>query len=477
MKYNVPLVIKDNDSLSMLLNKISPGSTVLEFGCANGRMTKYMKEVLSCDVYIVEIDKEAFTEACQYAVDGICGDISLFEWLSAFSSKKFNYIIFADVLEHLRDPVQILEKTQKLLRDDGSILVSLPNIAHNDIIAKLLEGSFEYTPLGLLDDTHIRFFAPESIGAFCESAGYVITSKEYVTKMNTETEQYDYSPYKLNSTICSELYRNYKGVIYQFILVLHKQQYAIQNKLVPQETSPLPININSSYYINNGSGFSENCRKFCLSKSDYTGLFTLRINLNSLKDIKGIRIDPVEGQLCIIEKVSVGNQNDCHIEYSESIRVSPEYILCCTEDPYILINITSLKLPQIVITVRFRLLDTSVIYKLSDMVTECEKKTLEIDTLEREIFDKEQANSVQEKEISELNKSITSLRLEKTESAVRNRQLERKLQELTVILSNKQRQIADMECERKSLNNTIDLLRSKLSITAKTIESISKHFA
>ena len=102
MKYDIPLKLDTKNSMSILLNQITPGSKILEFGCANGRMTRYLKLAMKCDVYIVEKEQDAYLSAKKYAVDGICGDIMDFSWKDRWSD--FDFIIFADVLEHLFDP-------------------------------------------------------------------------------------------------------------------------------------------------------------------------------------------------------------------------------------------------------------------------------------------------------------------------------------------------------------------------------------
>lgn len=91
-----------------------------------GRLTKYMKESLDCRVYIVELDPEAYASARPFAEDGVCGDIEKGEWLEKFSSCQFDYILFADVLEHLRDPEKALRQAATLLKEQGEVIVSLP---------------------------------------------------------------------------------------------------------------------------------------------------------------------------------------------------------------------------------------------------------------------------------------------------------------------------------------------------------------
>ncbi|MGC8514039.1 MAG: methyltransferase domain-containing protein [Acidimicrobiales bacterium] len=81
-------------------------------------------------------------------------------------------VVFADVLEHLRDPVAVLRRASKLLAPGGSVVISIPNVAHGSVRLSLLEGRFDYRPLGLLDDTHLRFFTRSSLEAMLGAAGF-----------------------------------------------------------------------------------------------------------------------------------------------------------------------------------------------------------------------------------------------------------------------------------------------------------------
>jgi len=162
-QYDAPLSTDDNSSDKKILQHVQPYSTVLEFGPAYGRMTKYMKEILNCKIYIVEIDKDAYEKAIEYASGGVCGNIIDLSWLKEFKGIYFDHIIFADVLEHLLDPCKILNETLSLLKDDGSVLLSVPNIAHSAVIINLIKNNFNYTNTGLLDKTHIRFFTYNSL--------------------------------------------------------------------------------------------------------------------------------------------------------------------------------------------------------------------------------------------------------------------------------------------------------------------------
>lgn len=83
----------------------------------------------------------------------------------------FDFIIFADVLEHLRFPLHTLVNFRKYLKKDGKIFISVPNIANYRVRMNLLIGRFDYTEIGILDKTHIRFFTKKTIKQIINDAG------------------------------------------------------------------------------------------------------------------------------------------------------------------------------------------------------------------------------------------------------------------------------------------------------------------
>jgi hypothetical protein len=93
------------------------------------------------------------------------------------------------VLEHLRNPLALLKQLGALLKADGQILISIPNISYAGLIAELLHGRFDYRPNGLLDDTHVRFFTRETLIELLNEAGLKISVLEGVT-MNLEDSEF-----------------------------------------------------------------------------------------------------------------------------------------------------------------------------------------------------------------------------------------------------------------------------------------------
>jgi len=77
--------------------------------------------------------------------------------------REFDYIVFADVLEHLRDPAVVLRRCLPALKESGKIIISVPNVANWIIRLSLLFGKFDYMDRGILDRTHLRFFTLRSL--------------------------------------------------------------------------------------------------------------------------------------------------------------------------------------------------------------------------------------------------------------------------------------------------------------------------
>lgn len=91
-------------------------------------------------------------------------DLTNFQRIGKILEKKrFDEIIFADVLEHIYDPVNTLVFYKKFLKQNGLIYISVPNLAVWYVRLQILFGNFNYTDTGTLDKTHIRFFTRNNV--------------------------------------------------------------------------------------------------------------------------------------------------------------------------------------------------------------------------------------------------------------------------------------------------------------------------
>lgn len=136
---------------------------ILDVGCGEGRTGAALKAAGRASE-VVGIEKNASVAAVAGAnVDRvICTDVESFEL--PFGPAYFDYIILADVLEHLVDPWTVVEKLAGLLHAGGYMIASIPNVRHwRVVLALLVSGDWRYDPDGVLDDTHLRFFTKKSM--------------------------------------------------------------------------------------------------------------------------------------------------------------------------------------------------------------------------------------------------------------------------------------------------------------------------
>ena len=204
----------ENSPFGYFLKQITDGVSVLEFGAATGYMTRYLSEERNCRVTCIEINPQSAKVCQQYAERVIVSDIDTGDWDSQLEN-KYDYILFADVLEHLKYPETALTKAIRFLAPEGVVITSIPNIAHNAIILSLSKGRFDYTQYGLLDDTHIRFFTRKSMNEIFERIGLVCTGENSSIRrpgVISVGEYYCTSPF-----LSLAIFRRTDAHIYQFI--------------------------------------------------------------------------------------------------------------------------------------------------------------------------------------------------------------------------------------------------------------------
>lgn len=243
-KYDFELEMFDENTISWIADKVLPDSRVLEFGPANGRLTKYLKNHKNCRVDIVEIDQESGAEASEYAENVLIGEedgnIENYYWLQW--REKYDYIIFADVLEHLVHPDEVLKRCKSIIKEEGKVLVSVPNIAHNSIIIELMNDKFNYNATGILDNTHLRFFTRSSFEQMALSAGWAIVEEKAKNIRVGETEIRN--SYKdVSKEMYKELAHRAQGNVYQYMFTL-----ALSEKYLLGECERIVSMDSSSYY-------------------------------------------------------------------------------------------------------------------------------------------------------------------------------------------------------------------------------------
>jgi 2-polyprenyl-3-methyl-5-hydroxy-6-metoxy-1,4-benzoquinol methylase len=138
-----------------------PGARVLDVGCGAGALAAALKAAGAAHVAGIEMNGPAATQAREIVdvlVEGSILDVPL-----PFAPGEFDYVIFADVLEHLRDPDAALERCLPFLAETGRVVISVPNARFYWVLLRLILDRWAYTDSGIRDRTHLRVFTRYSL--------------------------------------------------------------------------------------------------------------------------------------------------------------------------------------------------------------------------------------------------------------------------------------------------------------------------
>ncbi|HEY3296755.1 MAG TPA: methyltransferase domain-containing protein [bacterium] len=142
---------------------------VLDVGCGHGMTGGLLRAERGIEVVGIEIHEAAAAVARQHLSSVVVGDLETMEL--PLEKASFDCLLLGDVLEHLVNPWLALKKLTQYLKPSGSIVASIPNIRNLGVMKKVLEGSWSYEEWGILDKTHLRFFALKDMQALFEQAG------------------------------------------------------------------------------------------------------------------------------------------------------------------------------------------------------------------------------------------------------------------------------------------------------------------
>lgn len=216
--YEYDIDMESDVAPARVLRMIEPGSRVLEIGAGPGSITRHLVDKLGCSVVALEVDPSAIEILEQYVDRVHAADLNDPAWAEHIEKAdgKFDYVIAADVLEHVYDPWKVLDGMKSLLNDGGAVVLSLPHVGHAAVAACLIDEDFEYWPWGLLDRTHIRFFGVKNVQSLINGAGLAIERAEFVVRTPLMTE-FATRWKRLPSDIQSALQRNRYSHVLQVV--------------------------------------------------------------------------------------------------------------------------------------------------------------------------------------------------------------------------------------------------------------------
>ena len=161
-------------------------SRILEIGCGNGATLVWLKDNGYCgEIYGIEKFPTAGKIAEKVLDVFLEGDIEHLE--SDFDPNSFDAILLLDVLEHLLDPWSVVKKLDRLLKNNGKLIISVPNIRNIKILSRLFfKNEFKYCiEGGILDITHLRFFTKMTLIDLLKPNKFIINDLFFTGVENT----------------------------------------------------------------------------------------------------------------------------------------------------------------------------------------------------------------------------------------------------------------------------------------------------
>jgi methionine biosynthesis protein MetW len=160
---------------------VDNGTLVLDVGCHTGVLGEALVRHKATTVIGIDSDNEAVEIAKTRINNAFHANIEVPGWSDVLTQngyKDFDTIIFGDVLEHTMYPDVILKEATSLLKQRGNIIVSIPNVAYWRVRMGLLLGNWDYTDVGILDKTHVKFYTKKTSRQLLERSGFAVLKEE-----------------------------------------------------------------------------------------------------------------------------------------------------------------------------------------------------------------------------------------------------------------------------------------------------------
>lgn len=158
--------------------------SILDLGCSDGTLGRALKDQ-NPERFVagIEYSQELADRAGRQLDFVLRKDLNLPQSLEDLGDRSFDCVICADVLEHLQQPDELLQRLRRHLRPGASLIVSLPNIRHLSAFASIfLGGSFPRRSRGIFDDTHLRWFTIRDGRHMLDANGFDVQKTTYALR-------------------------------------------------------------------------------------------------------------------------------------------------------------------------------------------------------------------------------------------------------------------------------------------------------
>lgn len=229
-------ILRDSaNPLNIIAEIINDKAKVLDIGAGNGILASVLCEK---NKFLVIDGIEPAPYATNLARKSYrhfyCGFAKNFK--DKILREDYDFIVLADVIEHMNDPLDFLSDLVAGLPKKTKIILSIPNIAFGAVRLSLLNGEFNYVDSGILEKTHLRFFTLKTIEMLISNLNMNI-EKLYFLQRNFLKTEINLKELKLNLFCLSNVLKDSLSSTYQFLLVLTKEQVTTEKKFIGEKAT------------------------------------------------------------------------------------------------------------------------------------------------------------------------------------------------------------------------------------------------
>lgn len=163
--------------IGLIEEHVQPG-LVIDLGCGNAAIAEPLSE-LGFGYVGLDVDPTTLSVLADRGIEAHFVDLARTDELSAtihriVGGRAVAAITALDVIEHLAHPLDALHAIHDAMSLTGAtwLGVSIPNVTHFDLAAKLLAGRWDVTSTGLLDETHVSLFSEGRLRQTMATAGF-----------------------------------------------------------------------------------------------------------------------------------------------------------------------------------------------------------------------------------------------------------------------------------------------------------------
>ena len=175
---NGPVTLRSD--FAAIAGWVSMGSRVLDLGCGDGSLLKYLMDSRRVTGYGVEIDDDRVLACAKNGVNVIQGDLE--RGLSEFENGSFDYVILSQTLQAVRNSERVVADMLRVAREG---IVTFPNFGYWTNRLHVLGGRMPVSdnlPYQWHDTPNVHLCTIADFERFCEDFGVKILERKVLTR-------------------------------------------------------------------------------------------------------------------------------------------------------------------------------------------------------------------------------------------------------------------------------------------------------